>query len=75
MVEYAAVQCRVRHGYVVWTAMSEDRVLHLPTGEVISIIRTGPETEGKVFEFEAVLPSGLSGPPSLPSFLEAPAPQ
>jgi mannose-6-phosphate isomerase-like protein (cupin superfamily) len=44
--------------------MSEDRVLRMPTGELISIIRTGSETEGEVFEFEAVLPSGLSGPPA-----------
>jgi mannose-6-phosphate isomerase-like protein (cupin superfamily) len=44
--------------------MSEDRVLRLPAGELISIIRTGSETEGEVFEFEAVLPSGLSGPPA-----------
>jgi hypothetical protein len=44
--------------------MSEDRVLRLPTGELISIIRTGHETEGEVFEFESVLPSGLSGPPA-----------
>ena len=44
--------------------MSEDRVLRLPTGELISIIRTGQETEGEVFEFESVLPSGLSGPPA-----------
>ena len=39
-------------------------MLRLPTGELISIIRTGLETEGEVFEFEAVLPSGLSGPPA-----------
>jgi mannose-6-phosphate isomerase-like protein (cupin superfamily) len=45
-------------------AMSEDRVLRLPAGEVISIIRTGSETAGEVFEFESVLPSGLSGPPA-----------
>jgi mannose-6-phosphate isomerase-like protein (cupin superfamily) len=64
MAEYAAVQCRVRHGCVVWAAMSEDRVLRLPAGELISIIRTGSETEGEVFEFESVLPSGLSGPPA-----------
>ena len=44
--------------------MSEDRVLRLPTGELISIIRTGHETGGEVFEFESVLPSGLSGPPA-----------
>ena len=44
--------------------MSEKRTLRLPTGELISIIRTGLETEGEVFEFEAVLPSGLSGPPA-----------
>jgi mannose-6-phosphate isomerase-like protein (cupin superfamily) len=40
--------------------MGQDRVLRLPTGELISIIRTGSETEGEVFEFESVLPSGLS---------------
>jgi mannose-6-phosphate isomerase-like protein (cupin superfamily) len=44
--------------------MSEKRMLRLPTGELISIIRTGLETEGEVFEFESVLPSGLSGPPA-----------
>ena len=44
--------------------MSDDRVLRLPTGELISIIRTGHETEGEMFEFESVLPSGLSGPPA-----------
>jgi mannose-6-phosphate isomerase-like protein (cupin superfamily) len=44
--------------------MSEKRMLRLPTGELISIIHTGLETEGEVFEFEAVLPSGLSGPPA-----------
>jgi uncharacterized cupin superfamily protein len=44
--------------------MSEDRVLRLPTGELISIIRTGSDTAGEVFEFESVLPSGLSGPPA-----------
>ena len=44
--------------------MSEDRVLRLPAGELISIIRTGRETGGEVFEFESVLPSGLSGPPA-----------
>ena len=44
--------------------MSEDRVLRLPAGELISIIRTGSETEGEVFEFESVLPSGRSGPPA-----------
>jgi mannose-6-phosphate isomerase-like protein (cupin superfamily) len=44
--------------------MSENRVLRLPTGELISIVRTGRETAGEVFEFEAVLPPGLSGPPA-----------
>jgi mannose-6-phosphate isomerase-like protein (cupin superfamily) len=44
--------------------MSETRVLRLPTGELISIVRTGRETAGEVFEFEAVLPPGLSGPPA-----------
>ena len=44
--------------------MSEDRILRLPAGERISIIRTGSETAGEVFEFESVLPSGLSGPPA-----------
>jgi mannose-6-phosphate isomerase-like protein (cupin superfamily) len=44
--------------------MNEDRMLRLPAGELISIIRTGSETAGEVFEFESVLPSGLSGPPA-----------
>jgi mannose-6-phosphate isomerase-like protein (cupin superfamily) len=44
--------------------MTENRELRLPTGELISMIRTGPETEGRVFEFEAILPAGLSGPPA-----------
>jgi mannose-6-phosphate isomerase-like protein (cupin superfamily) len=44
--------------------MSENRVLRLPTGELISIVRTGRETAGEVFEFEAVLPPRLSGPPA-----------
>ena len=43
--------------------MSEDRVLRLPTGELISIIRTGHETEGEVFEFESVLHRGCPGRP------------
>ena len=44
--------------------MSENRELRLPTGELISMIRTGLETKGEVFEFEAILPAGLSGPPA-----------
>ena len=44
--------------------MSENRELRLPAGELISVIRTGLETEGEVFEFEAILPAGLSGPPA-----------
>jgi mannose-6-phosphate isomerase-like protein (cupin superfamily) len=44
--------------------MSENRELRLPTGELISMIRTGLETDGEVFEFEAILPAGLSGPPA-----------
>src|SRR5271169_5663892 len=44
--------------------MSDERMLRLPTGELISIIHIGLETEGDVFEFEAVLPSGRSGPPA-----------
>jgi mannose-6-phosphate isomerase-like protein (cupin superfamily) len=44
--------------------MSEDRELRLPAGELISILRTGSETAGEVFEFESLLPPGLSGPPA-----------
>ena len=37
----ASVPIRAEHGYEVWKVMSEDRVLRLSTGELISIIRTG----------------------------------
>ncbi len=35
-----------------------------PTGETIQILRTGLETDGAVFEFEATLPPATSGPPA-----------
>lgn len=43
--------------------MNQRRVLHLPTGDIITIVRTGTETHGAVFEFEALLPPRLAGPP------------
>ncbi len=43
--------------------MTADRVLRMPTGETLTLSRTGADTGGAVFEFEAVLPPGLSGPP------------
>lgn len=44
--------------------MDTERVLHLPTGERITILRTSDETDGAVFELEAILPPRLSGPPA-----------
>jgi mannose-6-phosphate isomerase-like protein (cupin superfamily) len=39
------------------------RTLHLPTGETITIRASGRDNGGELFEAEAVLPPGLSGPP------------
>lgn len=41
----------------------DPRVLHLPTGETITITASGRDNGGAVFEVEAFLPPGLSGPP------------
>lgn len=38
--------------------------LRLPTGESLTLLRNGASTGGAAFEFEAVLPPGLSGPPA-----------
>ncbi len=43
--------------------MTDPRVLHLPTGERITILASGRETGGVVSEVEALLPPGLAGPP------------
>lgn len=43
--------------------MSLDRI-DLPTGERLTVLRDGTSTGGAVFEVEAVLPPGLSGPPA-----------
>jgi quercetin dioxygenase-like cupin family protein len=43
--------------------VSVDRVLRLPTGEVVTVLRTGADSAGALFEVEAVLPPGLGGPP------------
>ncbi|WP_219416286.1 cupin domain-containing protein [Pseudonocardia nigra] len=43
--------------------MSMERVLRMGTGEVLTILRSGADTGGSAFGFEAVLPPGLSGPP------------
>lgn len=40
-----------------------DRVLRLPTGETITVVASGRENGGRVFEVDALLPPGLSGPP------------
>lgn len=42
--------------------MSTDRI-DLPTGEVITVLRDAAGTGGTAFEFEAVIPPGVSGPP------------
>ena len=39
------------------------RVLHLPTGETVTILASGRDTGGAAFDVEAVLPPGLAGPP------------
>lgn len=36
----------------------------MPAGDVITMLRTGDETAGAVFEFEALLPPRMSGPPA-----------
>ncbi|MDD7964666.1 cupin domain-containing protein [Actinomycetospora lemnae] len=38
------------------------RVLHLPTGETVTILRSGRDADG-VLEIEGLLPPGLAGPP------------
>jgi mannose-6-phosphate isomerase-like protein (cupin superfamily) len=43
--------------------MSIDRI-DLPTGEALTVLRTGVSTGGAAFEIEAVLPPGLAGPPA-----------
>ena len=43
--------------------MSLDRI-DLPTGETLTVLRTGASSGGAGFEFEAVLPPGLTGPPA-----------
>lgn len=44
--------------------MTENRILRMPAGDVIVIRRTGEESGGAVFEFEAVLPPRFAGPPA-----------
>jgi quercetin dioxygenase-like cupin family protein len=39
------------------------RVLHLPTGETITVLASGRGNGGAAFEVEALLPPGLAGPP------------
>ncbi len=43
--------------------MTGPRVLHLPTGETITILASDRDTGGAVSEVEALLPPGLAGPP------------
>lgn len=40
-----------------------DRVLRMPTGETITVLVSGRDGDGGVFEIDALLPPGLSGPP------------
>ena len=40
-----------------------DRTLRMGTGEVMTFVRTGAETDGAAFVVEAILPPRLSGPP------------
>lgn len=44
--------------------MTASESFRQPTGEVIRILRTGAETGGAIFEFEATLPPNSSGPPA-----------
>ena len=39
------------------------RVLRLPTGETITIVASGRDTRGALFEVDALLPPRLAGPP------------
>ena len=45
------------------TTDRDGRVLHLPTGEQITVLASGADNGGTAFEVEAVLPPRLSGPP------------
>jgi quercetin dioxygenase-like cupin family protein len=38
-------------------------MLHLPTGEVVTVLASGRENGGAAFEVDATLPPGLAGPP------------
>lgn len=42
---------------------SPHRRLQLPTGEQVTILASGRDNDGEVFEVEAVLPPRLAGPP------------
>ncbi|MBC6463230.1 cupin domain-containing protein [Actinomadura sp. HBU206391] len=44
--------------------MSGDRTFHLPGGDLATIRHTARDTDGALFEFEAVLAPGRSGPPA-----------
>lgn len=39
------------------------RSLHLPSGEEVTVLASGTENGGALFEIEATLPPGLPGPP------------
>jgi mannose-6-phosphate isomerase-like protein (cupin superfamily) len=39
-------------------------VLRFGTGEVVTVLRSGADTGGELFEFETLLPPGRGGPPA-----------
>ena len=44
--------------------MTANEPFRQPSGETIRVLRSGAETDGAVFEFEATLPPRTSGPPA-----------
>lgn len=43
--------------------MTLDRI-HLPSGERLEVLRNAASTAGAAFEFDAVIPPGVAGPPA-----------
>ncbi len=50
--------------------MDEGRVLRMPIGEVVTILRSAVETGGALLEFQGVVLVGASGPPPHPHLRE-----
>jgi mannose-6-phosphate isomerase-like protein (cupin superfamily) len=53
---------RIR-GMTATPSERDPRVLHLPTGETITIVASGQDDGGAGFEIDALLPPGPAGPP------------